>query len=63
MNAREFLIDYFEIETERYNQEGDVSIAEMFYDHICNGDIDDLIDVMEKYAEEHANSTGRRMEE
>lgn len=63
MNAREFLIEYLEIEPERYEQEGDVSIADMFYDDICNADIDELIDIMEKYAQEYANSTVRRMEE
>ena len=63
MNATEFLINYFEIEPERYEQEGDVSIAERFYDDICNGDIDKLLEVMESYAQEYSNSTGRRMEE
>lgn len=63
MNVREFLINYFEIEPERYEQEGDTSIAEMFYDGVCDGDINELIEIMEIYAEEYAQSIGRRMEE
>lgn len=50
MNAIEFLFDYFEIEPKRYKHDGDVCIAEMFYDDICNGNIDKLLNVMEEYA-------------
>lgn len=59
MTQIEFLIDYFEIEPERYRSEGDVCIAEMLYDEIANGDIDTLIDMMEKYAE-HYNKYNQR---
>lgn len=50
MSPTEFLINYFEIEPERYEQEGETCIAEMLYEEINDGEISKLIEVMEKYA-------------
>lgn len=62
MTSKEFLLDYFEIEVDD-PRTIDVQIAECFYDDICNGDIDELLKVMEAYAKKYSNSNGRRMEE
>ena len=51
MNARQFLENWFEIELQnRHEGNADVEIAEYFYDDISNGDIDELVNIMEVFA-------------
>jgi len=57
MTAREFLIDYFEIEPEYTDQDSignfaavEVYIANSLYDDISGGNIQELLDIMEIYA-------------
>ena len=50
MNAKEFLYQYYEIEPDRIKDEGDLAIAEMIFDDVRDGDIDDMCNSMEEYA-------------
>lgn len=70
MTAREFLIEYFKIEPEYTNEDSignfyavDLYIANSLYDDIAAGNIQELLEIMESYAQEYSNSSGRRMEE
>lgn len=64
MSPREFLEDWYGIELQNYHEgDADVEIASYLYDDISNGDIDELLKIMEGYAQEYSNSTGRRIEE
>ncbi len=57
MTAREFLIEYFEIEPEYTDQDSignfsavNVYVANSLYDDMAAGNIDELLEIMEKYA-------------
>lgn len=64
MSPREFLEEWYGIELQNYHEgDADVEIASYLYDDISNGDIDELLKIMEGYAQEYSNSTGRRIEE
>ena len=64
MTAREFLENWYGIELQNYHKgDADVDIASYLYDDISNGDIDELLTIMERYAQEYSNSTDRRMDE
>ena len=47
MNAKEFLYQYYEIEPDRIKDEGELAIAEMFYDGV---DVSEICKFMEEYA-------------
>lgn len=51
MTIREFLIQYLEIEPERYSQEQDTCIAAMLIEEIRDGEIETIIELMEAYCE------------
>lgn len=64
MTAREFLENWYGIELQNYHDgDADVDIASYLYDNISNGYIDELLEIMERYAQEYSNSADRRMEE
>ena len=68
MNAREFLEEWYGIELQNYHEgDADVEIASYLYDDISNGDIGELLKIMENYGELCANkyheSCGKGWEE
>ena len=52
-DARKFLTDWFGLYDEEHFGDNDTEIAEYIYEDVKNGDIDEIISIMKKFAKDY----------